>query len=144
MRGMTELRTLTMSCLALVLAACAGGDAGYPESDLSVTVEHPDFETATYDISCTGDAATIDGIDLDAEAACTALSEPAVQSRLIDGPPADQVCTEIYGGPDTATIAGTLDGETVTTQVDRTNGCGIADWDELLADILPAARGVTE
>ena len=135
---------LLVLVLVLALAACTGGGAAFPEADLTVTVEHPDFDPVTYEISCAGDAATVDGTDLDAEAACAALSDPAVQSRLIDGPPAGQACTEIYGGPDTATITGTLDGEPVSAQIDRANGCGISDWDELLADLLPSAHGVTE
>lgn len=138
------MRISTLALLVLALAACAGGETAFPEADLTVTVEHPDFDAVTYEISCTGDTATIVGIDLDAEEACTALSEPAVQSRLIDGPPAGQACTEIYGGPDTASITGTLDGDPISAEVDRSNGCGIADWDELLAGILPAARGITE
>ena len=137
------MRISMLTLLVLALAACTGG-AAFPEAELTVTVEHPDFDPVTYEISCAGDTATVDGVELDAEAACTALSDPAVESRLIDGPPAGQVCTEIYGGPDTATITGTLDGEPISAQVDRANGCGISDWDELLADLLPAAHGVTE
>lgn len=139
-----RISIMVLLALALALAACTGDEGAFPEAELSVTVEHPDFDTVTYDISCAGDTATVEGSDLDAEAACTALSDPVVQTRLIDGPPAGQVCTEIYGGPDTASITGTLEGESVSAQVDRTNGCGISDWDELLSDLLPAAHGVTE
>lgn len=131
-----------MAVLALILAGCAGGEGAYP-ADLSVVVEHPDAPTLSYRIIC-GDTARIDGADLDAQAACSSLADPVVRTRLVDGPPADQMCTEIYGGPDTASISGTLDGEQVTAQVDRANGCGIHDWDELLANLLPAARGVSE
>ncbi len=52
------------------------------------------------------------------------------------GPPADQMCTEIYGGPETAEVTGTLDGASVDAEFHRTNGCGIADWD-LFATLLP-------
>lgn len=136
------MRTLAVTALALVLAGCAGGDE-YPSADLAVVVEHPDAPTLSYRITC-GDAARVEGADLDAEAACSSLADPVVRTRLVDGPPADQMCTEIYGGPDTAGISGTLDGEQVTAEIDRANGCGIHDWDELLADLLPAARGVGE
>lgn len=66
-----------------------------------------------------------------------------MRSRLVAGPAGEQVCTQIYGGPDVASISGSIEGQEVATQVDRTNGCGISDWDEVLEDLLPAARGVT-
>ena len=117
----------------------------FPVADLSITVEHPDRDTIEYRLTCLGDTATISGdVDLDEQAACLALADPDVVSRLVEGPAADQICTEQYGGPDVATITGTIDEQPVDTTVDRSNGCGISDWDELLADVLPPAVGVTE
>jgi hypothetical protein len=135
------MRIALAALLAVTLVACT--DAAGVEADLSVIVEHPDIDTISYRMTC-GEVSRVEGYDLEAGAACAALADPAVQSRLIDGPPAGQMCTEIYGGPDIATFTGTLAGETVQAQVDRANGCGIADWDELLADLLPPAIGVTE
>lgn len=57
--------------------------------------------------------------------------------------PTDQLCTEQYGGADIAQIDGFIDGRSVDTSVDRTDGCGIADWDRLLSDVLPEPVGVT-
>ncbi len=112
---------------------------------LDITVTHPETDDVSYSISCLGDTATITGgPTVDGEQACGALAEEDVRTRLIEGAPVDQVCTEIYGGPDLATIDGTLDGEPVSTTVDRSNGCAIDDWDRLLADILPSAIGVIE
>ena len=39
------------------------------------------------------------------------------------------MCTEIYGGPQTATVTGTFRGEPVSAEFSRTNGCEIARWD---------------
>lgn len=122
------------------------GSGPYPIADLTVSYRHPDDGISlTYRIACLGDTATITGDDagVDAADACLALAEPAVQTRLVDGPPADQVCTEIYGGPDLALVTGTLDDQPVDAAVDRTNGCGISDWDDLLGAVLPAPIGVT-
>lgn len=118
----------------------------YPIADLSFVVEHPDRDTIEYRLSCLGDTATVipEEVDVDEQGACLALADPDVMSRLVEGPPADQVCTEEYGGPDVAMITGTIEGQPVDTTVDRTDGCGIADWDDLLADLLPPAVGVTE
>ncbi|PWG74657.1 hypothetical protein DF186_16745, partial [Enterococcus hirae] len=88
------------------------------------TIEHPDADTIEYQLTCGDGAVSIDGFDgLTAAAACERLAIPEVQERLIS-PPSDRVCTEIYGGPDTAHIRGTLDSEAVDTMIDRTNGCG--------------------
>jgi len=159
-----------LAAVALVAAACgddttvtsAGGtdtpttsDGGgeplgagpYPVADLTVTVEHPDHPTIAYRVTCLGDTATVtpvEGVvDIDERVACTVLARAEVQQRLVEGPPTDRACTEIYGGPDTATITGTLEGEPVDTVIDRANGCGIAEWDDLLAGLLPPAKGVS-
>ena len=117
----------------------------YPVAELTVTVEHPDTGTTTYRVTCLGDTATVSGDDvgIDEKRACAVLADPAVVTRLSEGPPGDQVCTEIYGGPDVATISGTIDEQPVDTSVDRVNGCDISDWDDLLAGFLPPATGVT-
>lgn len=121
------------------------GAGPYPVATLDITVTHPEADDVSYTISCLGDTATLIGnAPIDAEQACTALADADVRARLVDGPPADQVCTEIYGGPDVATIVGTLDDATVNATIDRTNGCGIDDWDRLLVDILPPAVGIVE
>ena len=118
----------------------------YPIADLSFVVEHPERDTIEYRLTCLGDTATVspEDVGVDEQAACLALADADVVSRLVEGPPIDQVCSEEYGGPDVATITGTLDERQVDAMVDRTNGCGIADWDELLADLLPPAVGVTD
>lgn len=48
-----------------------------------------------------------------------------------------------YGGPDVALVTGTLDEQPVDATADRTNGCGISDWDDLLGAVLPNPIGVT-
>lgn len=121
------------------------GAGPYPIATLVVTVTHPDTDPVAYTISCLGDTASlappIDG--LRDQAACQALADPDVQTLLIDGPPDDRICTEIYGGPDKASIVGTIDDQPVDTIITRENGCGIDDWDAVLADILPTAVGAS-
>ena len=46
------------------------------------------------------------------------------------------MCTQQYGGPETATITGTWQGEPVNSTLSRKNGCEIARWDAL-KDVLP-------
>jgi hypothetical protein len=74
----------------------------------------------------------------DREAACRLLSE--LKDPFAPVPP-DAMCTEIYGGPQTATVTGTLRGEPVHTRFSRTDGCQIARWDKHAA-LLVETGGV--
>ncbi len=120
------------------------GGGPYAIATLTVDVEHPDRDTISYELACFGDTATLipDAIaGVSASAACTALAETEIENYLVDGPPSDQACTEIYGGPDTARLVGRVNDRPVDIVIDRANGCGISSWDVLLADILPPAVG---
>lgn len=159
-----RLPIVAATILAITLVACGGGtdepisvepDGGIGDGagpplgagagvDLEITIDHPEIEAYSYRITCDGDTATVEGSDsIDAEAACAQLAQESVRERLVEGPPVDRVCTEVYGGPDTATIVGSIDGRPVDTVIDRTNGCGIAEWDGLLGDALPPAIGLS-
>jgi hypothetical protein len=50
-------------------------------------------------------------------------------SVLTEAPAADEICTMQYGGPETATVTGTLGGEQVDASFSRTDGCNIARFD---------------
>jgi hypothetical protein len=142
-----------------VLAACGdddGGGGAEPtgapggsgvNAQLEIDYEHAAAGVEqTYTITCSDSSSELSGdaVEVDAVAACAALDDPAVVERLTQGPPEDQVCTEIYGGDDAAQIEGMIGDRSVDTVADRTNGCAITTWDELLAPILPPAIGVVE
>lgn len=159
------MKKLLIAIPLAALAACGGGSAATttpaapsttvpsrlaPGTDAvigSITIEvtHPSAAPVSFTIDCLGDTFTvtpaIQGID--GAAACARLGDAAVMDRLVSGPPAGRICTEIYGGEDVAVVTGTLDDLDIAARFDRTNGCGIADWDTLLAGILPPAIGVT-
>jgi hypothetical protein len=42
-----------------------------------------------------------------------------------------QVCAEVYGGPQHASITGSVDGQSVDVSIDRTDACGIQTWQSL-------------
>lgn len=125
---------------ATVVAGCAGGE----EAAVSTNTD-PAAATA---LEITLWPAGRDGAELrlgtlacdpprgnarDPEAACAFLADgiPIIwQDR------GDQICTEIYGGPEEARIVGTVRGETVEVELDRVNGCAIEAWDQSIA-ILP-------
>jgi hypothetical protein len=138
--------TSVTSAPSTTSAASATSAAPATSAGLEVTITHPaDPEPVVYSISCDSGGATVappvDGVD--GAAACARLADPEVRTRLVDGPPPDEMCTEIYGGPDEAHLVGELDGSPVDTTVDRANGCGIGDWDEVLSEVLPPAVGIT-
>jgi hypothetical protein len=110
-------------------------DPGGGATQVLVQVTDGTTPTRRGTLTCTADGAS--GTDAfedpaAAEPACAALTDAAGVAAL-DPTPADVACTEIYGGPDVATITGTVDGEAVDATVTRTNGCEIARWDALLA-----------
>jgi hypothetical protein len=50
------------------------------------------------------------------------------------------ICTEIYGGPQQATVTGTYSGKQVRSSYTRTNGCEISRWDAMKT-VLPKVTG---
>jgi hypothetical protein len=47
---------------------------------------------------------------------------------LTTKPDRRRTCTQIYGGPQTAVVTGTIGGEKVDRRFTRTNGCELADF----------------
>lgn len=133
-------RLLLISALLGVAAVGCGGDDDSgpalvaddgPRSTYTVTVAADDKGTDSMSWTLTCEPAG--GTHPDAEAACAALAKAKDPFAPVA---ADAVCTEIYGGPAVATIAGTRDGTTVEARYTRTNGCEIARWDAL-GPVLP-------
>lgn len=108
-------------------------------ADLEITVETAGTEEASQQatLSCEEDGATgvlwLEGEA--AEAACLALADASTVAEL-DPPEVGQPCAEIDGGPEVATIVGTVDGLQVDAVVRRSDACGIERWDAL-APLLP-------
>jgi hypothetical protein len=67
-------------------------------------------------------------------AACRRLNSLEQPFRPV---PRDAVCTQIYGGPDVAIVAGTFRGRRVWAQFRLRNGCEIARWKRLVP-LLPS------
>ena len=88
-----------------------------------------DADPTTRTFACDADGTSFEGGDSDE--ACAALV--AQQSWLLEGDPADQICTQVYGGPEVAQLRGHVDGEAFQRRLDRTDGCGIQRWEQLEA-----------
>ncbi|MBC7645256.1 MAG: hypothetical protein H7123_09020 [Thermoleophilia bacterium] len=59
----------------------------------------------------------------DREAACNLLTD---HPEVLEPPSGDTMCTEQYGGPETATVTGTFNGKPVKLKFKRTDGCEIS------------------
>jgi hypothetical protein len=148
---------LLLPALALLalLTSCASGDTGsgggiaaptttpdaaaggieQADNDLQVEYDRGDgTEPESWTLTCVG---VVEGSHPAAEAACEQL-------QAMEDPfaplPADVVCTEQFGGPETAHVLGRWNGEPVDLEVSRIDGCHISQWD-LLIPLLPAHAG---
>jgi hypothetical protein len=117
---------------ALFLATGCGSDSGSQAPRYDVTISYwpsgRGGEARSATLRCDPDG----GSHPDPNGACDVLlqHEDALQPT-----PGDVACTEIYGGPQLATI----NGPGVQAVFSRTNGCEIARWDALKAVLeLPA------
>jgi hypothetical protein len=135
---------------AALLAACGDGgtptvgdaaaqtssSAAGPVGGELVVALVPDQGAAiqTHRLSCAGEPA---GDLPDPAAACAQLAgQPDPFAPLA----ADVVCTQLFGGPQTAHVTGRWAGEPVDLQLSRTDGCRIAQWDRL-GLLLPGPTG---
>lgn len=120
-------------------AAAPGGPApgtttGTPatgDDDLAIALDRGDGGPVEhYRLTCGGTA----GGSLPGEAAACAhlagLTDPFAPL------PADQVCAQLYGGPETAQVTGRWHGEPVDLRLSRTDSCRTAQWSSL-GPLLP-------
>jgi hypothetical protein len=123
-------RAVALLVLGLLVAAGCGkdadGDSGSSGTSLTITVVADEgADPRTYELEC--DPAG--GDHPQPEQACKALQAAGAD---VLGPIAeDQACTDIYGGPQTATVTGTYEGEAVDAELNRANGCEIDRWERL-------------
>lgn len=80
------------------------------------------------------------GADAD-DAVCAALA--GVTAAALGPVSADTACTEIYGGPDEASVEGTLNGDPVDERLTRANGCEIERFDALAPALRELFPGYT-
>ncbi len=112
--------------------AAAGGGIAQADNDLQVVVDLGDgAEPRTWTLTCVG---FVEGSHPQAEAACEHL-------RGMQDPfaplPDDVICTQQYGGPETAVVQGRWGGEPVELELSRVNGCRIDQWNSLVP-LVPA------
>ncbi|MFJ2619914.1 hypothetical protein [Glutamicibacter sp. NPDC087344] len=119
---------VVMGIAGSFLTGCSAPEASTPSADLNIVIRDDGKSVShEYRLLCNADQ-VLEGSTLPtAKAACELLvAQPSILTEPADP---NRMCTEIYGGPNTAEVTGTLNGKTVNTSFDRHNGCAIGDWD---------------
>lgn len=150
---MRRLLTLLLLAAVLVLAGCGSDDdassaaPGTPgstgsdpaaggirqaDNDLQIEIDLGDGSAPqTWTLTCVG---FVEGSHPLAQAACDHL---AGMQNPFAPLPEDVVCSQEYGGPETARVVGRWGGEPVELELSRTDGCRIAQWNSLVP-LVPA------
>ena len=100
------------------------------DTDLTIVINDGSSSTVTWRLTCNPPG----GTHPDPKAACRALE--ANGAVALPPVPKDKACTQIYGGPETASITGTWQGQPVMSRLARNDGCQISRW-KLLEGLLP-------
>lgn len=155
-QSMKRLTAAALTCAALLAAGCGDTrDTAAPPAkttpqptrttvvtdrfttDLRITVRDRDGATAKTAVVRCGPTNTIARGAGDAAHLCKVALDHA--DVLTSSGTYDRACTQQYGGPEQATVKGTVFGQQVDRRFARTNGCQIADW-SAVADLFDAAR----
>jgi hypothetical protein len=129
----TAAATAAVTAAAPFAVAAPTDAAPTADNHLVITVTGSGETDGTYELYC-GPAG---GQHPEPQAACDAI-------HGVDAPFAETseaaLCTYMYGGPATAEVDGTWQGEPVHATFDRSNGCEIARWDAMVP-ALPRIAG---
>jgi subtilisin inhibitor-like len=146
MSRMLHMPRITHRALAAAFATAAAVTAAAPvavaaptdaaptgDNHLVITVTGSGETDGTYELYCD----PVAGQHPQPQEACEAIhgvEAPFAETRE------DALCTYMYGGPASAEVVGTWQGEPVRAGFDRSNGCEIARWDTLVP-ALPRIAG---
>lgn len=99
--------------------------SGTPADSLTITVKaSPEAPAKTWKLTCDPPG----GTHPKAADACAALSKAKEPFKPV---PKGQMCTQIYGGPEIATVKGTWQGKEINTDFTRKNGCQLHRWSQV-------------
>lgn len=119
-------------------APTAGPGAG--NAELSIMVKPGGSgQPANYTLVCRDGVPAAESQHPSAAAACAALKANA--ALLSPAPrPTDKACTQQYGGPQEATVTGSVDDRPVEATFSLRDGCEIAQWNAA-KDVLGSSGG---
>lgn len=129
-----------------LLAGCGGSDDPAPARStgaaIALAVRYDDGagHVRTGRLTCAaGEQRTTGALADRAPAAQLCRQARAIAPLLFKRRGGRVACTQLYGGPQTLRVTGTIDGRAVNRRFARTNGCEIADFARV-AGALPVTR----
>jgi hypothetical protein len=108
--------------VALVMVAGCGDD-DETEAPASTPAPFADLKV----VVTGGSDAKTGVVRCDAREDCGAVAD--IKPATFEPVPGNVACTQQYGGPETATVKGTLDGKEIDAKFSRINGCEIERWE---------------
>jgi hypothetical protein len=118
---------LVLAALVAITGCGKGSDAG-SSSGTSLKISVVSDEGAKPDVM-TLKCDPAGGSQPQPAQACAVLAKAG--ARVFKPVPKSQVCSMLYGGPQTATVTGTYEGKAVDATFKRTNGCEVDRWEKL-------------
>jgi hypothetical protein len=121
-------RILVTLLVLAPLAGCGGessGSSGSAALRITVWPQGKTGSSISYTLKCPQGTGTLPR----ASAACSKLGQ--VSAKTFAPVPAGTACSELYGGPQTASVSGRLAGKAISAHFTRTNGCEIERWGRL-------------
>jgi Subtilisin inhibitor-like len=103
-------------------SASESGSASSTDLTIAVQPNGSSGPTRTWTLRCDPPGGSLPR----AQAACARLKPDALRPLA-----PDTICTQIYGGPQTARVRGRLRGRPVDARFSRSNGCEIHRWDRV-------------
>jgi hypothetical protein len=131
MRGLVGL-----ALAAVALTACATGSAGTSQETSLTVAFWKNGASASDPERWTLRCDPVGGTLPRAAVACRRLA--SASPKLFAPVSRGALCTQIYGGPQTARVAGKFKGTRVWAKFSRTNGCQISRWDRVSPWLIPA------
>ena len=122
--GRGAYRALVLALVASALVGCSGGESGSSAPGAPPRLVVSDFDGELLLRTTTLDCAVRGG-------SCDRVV--ALLPRL--APSGEEICTQIYGGPERRVVTGTLEGRAVRIAITRVDGCQIERYD-LLTEAL--------
>jgi hypothetical protein len=102
----------------------SGASAANPYSLVVIYKQSPQSEIQKWSLKCNPAGGTLQK----AKTACNRLLKIANPFAHADP---DQMCTELYGGDEVATVTGRWKGKKVSATFSKKDGCEIARWEAL-------------
>ncbi len=105
-------------------------DSAIPDGtvDLKVSIKpKAEAEAKEYVLACSDNAVDSASTLPNAAGACTRVLELGTDFFLAKPDP-NKMCTQQYGGPETAEVTGTINGQKISASFSQVDGCEIARW----------------